>query len=173
MFLIKFASRNMRSLCYFVGSKLIHPANPLMYEPNPARSPLIALSCLVDRYHVSKYNRYNFIIRAIMNKQKREVTGTHVVSVCKTSGPTWLECFIWPSEHMRLVWCMFFCWREIYWNIFDDAIIIRCGNSGFFCGSVLFTILSIDDEASRGAGARACDWSIDCVLFPVQENWNI
>lgn len=44
----KRVTRNKASLL-FVGSKLIHPANPLMYEPNPARSPLIALSCLVDR----------------------------------------------------------------------------------------------------------------------------
>lgn len=123
--LIKLTSRNIRSLCYFVGSKLIHPANPLMYEPNPARSPLIALSCLVDDNCVSKIHRYACVLRATIYYQKQEVTGTHVVSVCKTSEPTWLECFIWPLEHMRLVWCMFFCWHEIYWNIFEDLIRYR------------------------------------------------
>lgn len=59
----------IRPLCYFVGSKLIHPANPFMYEPNPTRSPLIALSCVVDVFILAKIRFKTQTVNAIINKR--------------------------------------------------------------------------------------------------------
>lgn len=60
-----------RPLCYFVGSKLIHPANPLMYEANPARSPLIALSCLLDAVGTQDLRPCVYIVKCHQSSKHR------------------------------------------------------------------------------------------------------
>lgn len=113
--LMKGVTRNVRPPCYFVGSKLIHPANPLMYEPNPARSPLIALSCLAHVTSSREPGLFGFSIKSYFPLRKciYRAKPTSYRFVKHESQRDWNVLFDPQNIWDRYDVCFSFCWEFI------------------------------------------------------------